>query len=149
MPVMDGEEAMRRIRELPGGRKVKIVAVTASAFSEQQNERLDAGMDDFVSKPYRSGEIYACLSRQLDLRFLYEGAVESQELPRTVAPDKLSALPETSRCELREALESLEGERIGQVIEQVAAYDRDLWEVLSQFAGNFDYLAILKALRAD
>ena len=54
MPVMDGLEATRRIRELPGGKEVKIVAVTASAFMEQRDEILKAGMDDFLRKPYRS-----------------------------------------------------------------------------------------------
>ena len=53
MPVMDGIEATRRIRQLPGGKDVKIVAVTASAFKEQRRKLLDAGMDDFVRKPYR------------------------------------------------------------------------------------------------
>src|SRR5665811_918942 len=45
MPVMDGLEATRHIRELPGGRAVKIVAVTASAFMEQRSEMLKADMD--------------------------------------------------------------------------------------------------------
>ena len=44
----------RRIRELEGGREVKIVAVTASAFASQREEVLAAGFDDFLRKPYRS-----------------------------------------------------------------------------------------------
>ena len=65
MPVMDGVEATRRIRALPDGQAVKIVAVTASAFKEQRQEMLDAGMDDFVRKPYRFHEIYDCMAKQL------------------------------------------------------------------------------------
>ncbi|HTY98447.1 MAG TPA: response regulator, partial [Rhodocyclaceae bacterium] len=79
MPVMDGLEATRRIRSLPDGGKVKIVAVTASAFKDQQDEMLAAGMDDFVRKPYRFGEIYDCLARQLGLKYIYRSqAAEAQ-----------------------------------------------------------------------
>ncbi|MEJ2404983.1 MAG: response regulator [Candidatus Thiodiazotropha sp.] len=65
MPVMDGMEATRRIRELPDGKEVKIVAVTASVFADQRDEILDVGMDDFVRKPFRAAEIYACMSKHL------------------------------------------------------------------------------------
>jgi CheY-like chemotaxis protein len=57
MPVLDGMEATRSILQLPGGNKVKIIAVTASAFKEQSGEMLEAGMDGFVRKPYRVDEI--------------------------------------------------------------------------------------------
>jgi CheY-like chemotaxis protein len=57
MPVMNGLEAMLRIRKLPGGDKVKIVTITASAFTEQRKELLSAGMDDYIRKPYRAAEI--------------------------------------------------------------------------------------------
>jgi CheY-like chemotaxis protein len=63
----DGVEAIRRIRKLPDGGQVKIVAVTASAFREQQAELQEAGMDDFVSKPYRFDEIYHSLEKRLGL----------------------------------------------------------------------------------
>jgi CheY-like chemotaxis protein len=53
MPVMDGMATARQIRALDGGREVKIAAVTASACADQRSEVLAAGMDDFVSKPYR------------------------------------------------------------------------------------------------
>ena len=42
MPVVDGYEASRRIRGLPGGEAVKIVAITASAFKEQRPDILAA-----------------------------------------------------------------------------------------------------------
>jgi len=149
MPVMDGLEATRRIRGLPGGKQVKIVAVTASAFIEQRNEMLDAGMDDFVRKPYRASEIYECLSKHLGVRYIYEGIPESREQAVLLVPEMLAVLPEALRNELKDALESLEGERIALAVRQVGAYDKKLQEALDRLAGNFDYPAILRALRTN
>ncbi len=74
MPVMDGVTATQHIRALPGGKEVKIVAVTASAFSDERQELLDSGMDDYISKPYRAAEIYECLERHLGVTYLYESS---------------------------------------------------------------------------
>ncbi|MDD2769768.1 MAG: PAS domain S-box protein [Methylococcus sp.] len=148
MPVMDGVEAARHIRRLPGGQAVKIVAVTASAFKEQKEELRDAGMDDFVRKPYRACEIYECLSKQLGVRYRYNEAPE-QEAAEVLTPEMLSGLPEDLRQELRSALSSLESERIDAAIRKVAALDPKLQKTLSRFAENFDYPAILKALHHD
>ncbi|MFM7578698.1 MAG: response regulator, partial [Microcystaceae cyanobacterium] len=43
MPVLDGYEATRKIRNLPQGQNVKIIALTANAFSEAQRMALEAG----------------------------------------------------------------------------------------------------------
>ncbi|GBG14729.1 ATPase [Novimethylophilus kurashikiensis] len=149
MPVMDGIEATRKIRALPDGGKVKIVAVTASVFTEQREEMLQAGMDDFVRKPYRFSEIYACLARQLGVRYLYEQGkgAEHETLGETLAPKRFMILPNELRQSLRQALESLDTERIDAVIEEVGHYDLRLQKTLSTFAGNFDYPAILRPLQ--
>jgi hypothetical protein len=61
----------------------------------------------------------------------------------------LAVLPEKLRDELQMALESLESREIYQTIQQVAAYDQALYDKLIQCAENFDYPAILQALRPD
>ena len=149
MPVMDGLDAMKIIRDLPGGKEVKIVAVTASAFTEQRAELLSSGMDGFVRKPYRFNEIYECLSNQLGVRFVYEDMPEPTEDAVILTAEMLSALPEELRSDLKNALESLDSERIALVIQQVASYDQQLKKTLTQLADSFDYPAILRALRTN
>jgi PAS domain S-box-containing protein len=148
MPVMDGVEAMTIIRMLPGGKAVKIVAVTASAFTEQRTEMLAAGMDDFVSKPYHASEIYACLSRQLGLRFVYTERVPVEPEPIPLTPAMFSVLPKELCQDLESAVKSLESERIELIIHKIAQYDQKLMKVLTQLNVNFDYPAILGALSA-
>ena len=150
MPVMDGLEATRRIRELPGGREVKIVAVTASVFMEQRDEILKAGMDDVVRKPYRFNEIYECMAQQLGVQYTYAEAQDAQEVSDLVlTAGMLAVLPPDLHRELHDAAESLDGERITAVIGQVASFDSKLHKTLSRLADNFDYPAILKALQTN
>jgi PAS domain S-box-containing protein len=146
MPVMDGMEATRRIRELPDGKEVKIVAVTASAFAEQRNEILDAGMDDYVRKPYDAGEVYDCLSKHLGVKYLYAGSPEVQELDVVLTHEMVARLPEVLQSDLIEALESLDSARIDALIDQVGKHDKTLQKKLHQIAANFDYPNILRAL---
>jgi len=64
MPVMDGLEATRRIRALPGpAGRVPIVAMTASAMERDRQACADAGMTDFVSKPFKPDAFVAVLGR--------------------------------------------------------------------------------------
>jgi signal transduction histidine kinase/CheY-like chemotaxis protein len=149
MPVMDGLEAARRIRRLLDGDKVKIVAVTASVFKEEQSELEAAGVDALIRKPYRAGEIYECMAQQLGVKFVFadkaDGADDSGD---SLTAERLGMLPDTLRAQLKDALEILDSERIEDLIRQIAATDAKLGRALSRLAEGFNYPAILAALEA-
>jgi len=51
MPVMDGWEATKRIREMDGGDAVRIIALTAQAMAGDEQKALSIGCDDYLAKP--------------------------------------------------------------------------------------------------
>lgn len=60
MPVLDGLEATRRIREQErqqGGGHIPIIALTANALAGDRDACRDAGMDDFIAKPFRAEDL--------------------------------------------------------------------------------------------
>jgi PAS domain S-box-containing protein len=64
MPVMDGVEATRRIRELERyGRRTPIVALTANAMADQLQHCLEAGMDDYLTKPLEMARLRDVVER--------------------------------------------------------------------------------------
>jgi signal transduction histidine kinase/DNA-binding NarL/FixJ family response regulator len=81
MPIMNGLEATRRIRALPGGADTRILGLTASAFEEHGDEFRQAGCDDYLRKPYRIGEVLGAMAQTLGLQYRYaEGAPDGVTL---------------------------------------------------------------------
>jgi len=151
MPVMDGVEAARRIRALPGGDAVKIAAVTASTFREEDVELTMIGFDAVVHKPYRPAEIFDCMERLLGVRFV-RGEAESvstayPELFGTALDTALDSVPDALRRELDEALLLLDSNRILQAIGEIGAAAPDLAGALRARAHNYDYTGIREALQ--
>jgi two-component system sensor histidine kinase/response regulator len=66
MPVMDGLDAARAIRQLPDRHHLPILAMTANAYAEDREVCIAAGMNDHITKPVAPSRLYACLLRWLD-----------------------------------------------------------------------------------
>jgi PAS domain S-box-containing protein len=149
MPLMDGIEATREIRRLPGGKQVKIVAVTASAFKEQQPELINAGMDDYIRKPFLFNEIYHSLSSQLGIEFIYRQEVKGETREPKLLTEALLRQITSEQCEeLRLAVTSLDSDRINAVINRIALDAPELGQALSHLANEFDYPTILTKISA-
>ncbi len=151
MPVMGGEEATRTIRQLPGGDKVVIVALTASAMHEERGKIMSSGMDDYVSKPYRAGQIYEVMQKYLQLNYLYsKEKAEIKPQQQVYSLDELSTAvaelePELLN-ELYTAAQQLYAEPVEAVAKKIEAENSELAGTLRQLVQQFQYKLIVKAI---
>ena len=140
MPVMDGYEATRRIKALPGGAGVPVVALTASAFAEDRLRMERAGLDAHLRKPFRPDELLTAVAAWTDMELVFGGA---EQPPRAAGSERGSArltaaLPSDERARLvalahegdaaglRAALHAMEGMEEGaraRLLGLVDAYD--------------------------
>lgn len=140
MPVMDGIEATKQIRQLPMGKDIKIIAITASAFKEDQEKIMLAGFNDFIRKPYLPEEIHNCLTKHLQLEFIYEGAGESDN--REIKFDihtELKKLTLNERLGLKSAAMALDVEKTLDIIDIIKVQHPELADRLRIFVDNYDF----------
>ena len=85
MPEMDGVEASRRIRELENGKgRTFIVALTASYLPEKGRELFEAGIDNYMAKPFEVAHLRNILQHGLERRT--SGAVLEMDQPVSELP---------------------------------------------------------------
>jgi Response regulators consisting of a CheY-like receiver domain and a winged-helix DNA-binding domain len=88
MPVMDGVEASSRIRQWEnGGQHTFIVALTASYLPEQGHVLFDAGIDNYIAKPFEIEQVQRLLKYGFQARA--QEAVQPKLLESELSPEKL------------------------------------------------------------
>ena len=133
MPVMDGNETTRQIRRMPGWRDIPIVAVTASASTEDERTSMDAGANAFLAKPIDHDGLLRTIGKLLSLQWIraQPAPASADEETRMVAPPA-------------EAIEQLwQLAQIGNMrkIRERAAYLQGLDPAYTAFARRLDTLA--------
>ena len=146
MPVLDGYEAARRIRAAHGP-VVKIIAVSASVFAEDQRRALGEGADAFLTKPFREAELLARIKQVTGVDYVYDDLPVAAAAPADTAAESLSAedlrqLPVALVDQLREAACRAHYGQLLALVEQVAARNGTLGDRFRMLVKRFDYEAL-------
>ncbi|MBF0561301.1 MAG: response regulator [Alphaproteobacteria bacterium] len=121
MPVMDGLEATRRLREDPRFANLPILAMTANAMMADRQRALEAGMNDHIAKPVEPQDLFAVLLRWIPPG---ERALPDLELPSDEAPGDAASLTGVAGIDTASGLARMTG--------NASAYRR----LLIKFADN-------------
>jgi CheY-like chemotaxis protein len=155
MPVMNGLEAIRRIRALEGGEHVRIVCVTASSTDHNRRQILAAGADDFMGKPLREGVLFERIRTLLGVEYEYhdeitpdQGAASANTL-KGISIDAIAALPQDLVHQIHEATINADFDLILKLIEQVESIDSHVAQELRNLADGFDYQGLLDLLPTE
>ena len=91
MPEMDGYETVRRFRQQSDANQIgrcPIIAISANAFAEDRDQSLEAGFDDFISKPFKTTVLLNKIEDHLGTEWgwVYEDADANEETDRPLPP---------------------------------------------------------------
>lgn len=150
MPVMDGHEAIRRIRAMVGGTDTKIIAVTASAMDENRQQLMEIGADDFLGKPFREVELFQKIHVQVGVEYIYTEDIEATDLEEF----KLTALsladwPRSLVDPMRDAVITADLDLLLARIQDVESRDPRIAQELRRLAEGYSYQTLLDLFSAE
>ncbi len=148
MPVMDGYEATRGIRALPEGKQVIILALTASAFSNQDEKILTSGCNAVHHKPYEESTIFTAMQEQLGLHYVYEAVddLPNQKLLSKLCPEDLQGLRDEWLEQFLNTARLGDSEAMLKLIGQLAAEHAEVKVKLDRVIHEFQFQDLIKVL---
>lgn len=142
MPVMDGYEATRRIKATEAGRATPVIAVTASAFKDQEAHVLVTGVSAYLSKPFRPEELFEVLGKSLGLPYVFADEVDKiqgHSEPSPLKLESLAALPNELIQAMRQDVAEGDIAHLTELIAQVEKIDSNVARVLLDLANRYEY----------
>jgi len=150
MPLMSGIEATQKIRKLPQGKQVRIIAITAHAFVEFREDILAVGCDDLIRKPYRKSEIYESIKKHVGVTFVTNRKLyvedSDSDTDTILKPDDLAVLPENITHRLKKAAIDLDVSEFESIVEEVRSAYPKIADVLHSLSLQFRYDQVLACL---
>jgi len=150
MPVMDGKQAVQTIRQAFSRGQLPCIAISASTWYHQTKEALEAGFNDFMSKPFHFEEVYHCLMKFLEVEFEPQDGFPSQPVELIAVDLTQMVLPRDLYTRLYEAAELNELTEIERLLAQMNQGDsrlQALANMLNDFLTNYDIESILRTLQ--
>jgi PAS domain S-box-containing protein len=144
MPVLDGFEMTRRLRQDPRLKNTIIIASSASVLQQDQVQSLEAGCDDFIPKPIEFDRLLEILQKYLNLEWIYETYRPSRtddNTPEDVASDEWVLPPAEALMVICEAAKIGDIEQIEREVQRIKISDQryvPFCDRVSELALNFE-----------
>jgi PAS domain S-box-containing protein len=157
MPVMDGYEACRDIKATDEGRKTAIVALTASTLDDMRQQVFEAGVDAYISKPFKEHELFEVIRTCLPVQYMYEGDTASLVVvpagDETLGPDgvatSIAALPPDLVEAMRQATIRADLHRLRGLIREVEKRSPRVAAHLLDLANRYQYVVLSRLLEGE
>ncbi|MCP3871992.1 MAG: response regulator [Desulfobacteraceae bacterium] len=153
MPVMDGYEATKKIKETEIGKTTPVVALTAHAFEEECQVILDAGCDDFVRKPFHESEIFEIMQKHLGIRYVYEeelSELASADLTMDLLmPEMLHTLPNELLVDMEQAALELNVDLSKAIIKKIREHDVKTADIMKQMVDDIQFDKLFAVVQAN
>jgi len=152
MPVLNGIEAIRRIRSLPGGTESRIVILSASSIEASDEDVLSGVADAYLRKPVTDDDLLAVIGAQLGLEYDYRDEDGSLAVPagiRNPESEDIARIPVLLRAEMRQAVGRANDARMRALIGGIAADQATTARALLAILDRFDWDTLETLLGPD
>lgn len=142
MPIMDGYEATRRLKAMKAGQAAFVIALTASAFEDEETQILATGVDAYLRKPYQVNELLDVLREKLRLRYFYaDPAIKTSNLVTAdfLTEKSLDALSKDWMLLMQQAVAEGDMAQLMELIALVEKVDSNGARRLQALADQYDY----------
>jgi|GEM_PF-154888 len=143
MPMLNGLEATRQIKAEPHAPIV--IALTAQAFAEDEEQALAIGCDDYVRKPCHETTIFEKIAQHLGVVYRYNHKQDSFAHNEVfLQTDRLAEMPLPWVQQLHEATINLDGETVGTLIEGIPHKSHALASTLKHLMAAYRFDTIME-----
>jgi PAS domain S-box-containing protein len=142
MPEMDGYEAIRHMRAIPGCEKLSVFVVTASGLANEHELALAAGADGYISKPIHREKLLEEIGRVTGIQYEYEpsssGISVENEFP-VLDAEALLRLPAEIRYLIKQALKRGDIHQLRDLVETIALDQIGIANGIRILVNAYDY----------
>ncbi len=150
MPVMDGVEATRIIRQSESVEEPVIIAVTASILDNEKENIILKGADDIVQKPFEESTIFSKIGEYLGVEYIYKDVdeiIQKQDEEPQISNEKIKIYFQGFSREIledfKEALEYCDDDKIELVLQEIKNQNNKLFDLVKPLINSFKYDEII------
>jgi PAS domain S-box-containing protein len=151
MPGMDGYVLLGHLRELPAGRDLPVLVVTASGFADERERAVAAGANGFVAKPVSRKTLLAEIARVTGVRYeddVMPTAAAVASAPSVLSAEALTRLPGELRDGLEQALRRGDIRQLRQLVDEIGRRDAGLALGVRVLVDAYEYERLRRLLDA-